>query len=131
MKKTNRLWSNKNFNNKLARLRIISEHCIGMLKGRFPWLRSIRLQLTEEKRSIKNILKLVDATVILHNLLIEIREEERKDWIDEDDFSDVDDADRAPDLDGDDILNQGIPAGADKAERRTRLQHYFEEHYYF
>jgi DDE superfamily endonuclease len=29
------------FNEKLARLRIISEHCIGMLKGHFPWLRSI------------------------------------------------------------------------------------------
>ena len=26
------------FNEKLARLQIISEHCIGILKGRFPWL---------------------------------------------------------------------------------------------
>jgi DDE superfamily endonuclease len=26
------------FNTKLSKLRIISEHCIGMLKGQFPWL---------------------------------------------------------------------------------------------
>jgi DDE superfamily endonuclease len=37
------------FNEKLAKLHIISEHCIGMLKGRFPWLQSIRLKITEEK----------------------------------------------------------------------------------
>jgi hypothetical protein len=29
------------FNEKMAKLRIISEHTIGVLKGRFPWLRSI------------------------------------------------------------------------------------------
>jgi len=29
------------FNTKLAKVRIRSEHCIGILKGRFPWLRSI------------------------------------------------------------------------------------------
>ena len=33
--------NHEKFNEKMARLRIISEHCIGMLKGRFPWLRSI------------------------------------------------------------------------------------------
>lgn len=40
------------FNEKLAAMRIISEHCIGMLKGRFPWLRSIRLTITENKESL-------------------------------------------------------------------------------
>jgi DDE superfamily endonuclease len=37
------------FNEKLAKLQIITEHCIGILKGRFPWLRSIRLKLKENK----------------------------------------------------------------------------------
>ena len=32
--------AHEKFNNKMARLRIISEHCIGLLKGRFPWLTS-------------------------------------------------------------------------------------------
>jgi DDE superfamily endonuclease len=30
--------SHQQFNNKLAKVRIVSEHCIDILKGRFPWL---------------------------------------------------------------------------------------------
>jgi DDE superfamily endonuclease len=118
------------FNEKLARLRIISEHCIGMLKGRFPWLRSIRLKVTEKKSSLKRILKLLEATIIIHNLLIEIGEKDRKEWIEYDEFSDLDDAERAPYEEGD-VLNQAIPENAPKDEQRTRLMFYFEEHHYF
>lgn len=66
----------------------------------------------------------------MHNILIELGEEEREDWIDHDDFSDLDDAERAPYQEGD-ALNQAIPLGAPKDERRTRLMYYFEEHHYF
>ena len=118
------------FNEKLARMRIISEHCIGILKGRFPWLRSIRMIVTDDKQSLKKILRLLEATVILHNMLIEIGEEDRDEWIDRDDFSDLDDAERAPHLPGD-ALFEVIPDGAPNDERRTRLMNYFEEHYYF
>jgi DDE superfamily endonuclease len=123
--------SHEQFNEKLAKLRIISEHCIGLLKGRFPWLRSIRLKITEDKESIKRILELIEATIIVHNLLIEIGEQDKQEWIDHDDFSDIDDAERAPTLSPADVLNQGIAAGAPKDERRKRLQYYFEEHFYF
>ena len=119
------------FNEKLASLRIISEHCIGMLKGRFPWLRSIRLKITKDEISVKAILKLLEATVILHNMLIEIKEQEKAEWIDHEDFSDVDDEDRAPPLAATDVINLSIPAGAPKDERRQRPMHYFEEHIYF
>jgi len=40
------------FNTKLAKLRICSEHCIGILKGRFPWLRSIRMKVTDDPKSM-------------------------------------------------------------------------------
>lgn len=123
--------SYENFNEKLAKLRIISEHSIGILKGRFPWLRSIRLKITEKKQSLRAILNLLEASVILHNMLLDIRDMEKEDWIDRDDFSDIDDADRAPVLSALDVLNQGIPTGAPKDERRRRLMHYFEEHFYF
>ena len=119
------------FNEKLARLRIISEHCIGMLKGRFPWLRSVRMLITEDKESLQKILKLLEATVVLHNILIETGELEKNDWIDHDDFSAIDDANRAPVLSVTDVLEQGIQTGAAKDERRTRLMYYFEEHFYF
>jgi hypothetical protein len=66
----------------------------------------------------------------VHNLLIELGEKDKKDWIDEDDFSSFDDAERAPYEEGD-ALNQGILGSAPKDERRTRLMFYFEEHHYF
>jgi DDE superfamily endonuclease len=117
------------FNTKLSRLRIISEHCIGMLKGRFPWLRQIRLLITEDKRSIVRILCLIDASVILHNMLIDFGEDNIDAWIDYDDFSDMDDAQRAPYEDGDD-LNRSVPAWMPKDTRRTRLLHYFKEFFF-
>ena len=122
--------SHEKFNEKLARMRIISEHCIGMLKGRFPWLRSIRLLITERKASLRQILHVLEATIVLHNMLIELGEEDNEDWINEDDFSAMDDAERAPHL-PDDALNGAIPDGASKDERRSRLTFYFEEHFYF
>lgn len=120
--------SHEAFNEKLAKLRIISEHCIGILKGRFPWLRSIRLKIKEDPKSIKNILDMIDATIIMHNILIELGEEEKREWIDEDDCSLIGDAE--PYQDGD-ALNTAIPQGAAQDERRTRLMHYLEEHHYF
>jgi hypothetical protein len=125
------------FNSKLSSLRIVSEHCIGMLKGRFPWLRSIRMKIKAthgDKRGIKSLkrmLKLLEATVALHNMLIEIKELEKREWIDEDDASNIDNPDRAPTLSPTDIINQGIHGQSPKDERRTRLMHYFEENIYF
>ena len=118
------------FNEKLAQLRVISEHTIGILKGRFPWLRSIRLKIKEDEQTIRNILKMLKATVVLHNMLIEFGEETQEEWILDDDASDIDDAERAPYEEGD-ALNTAIPGGAAKDERRTRLMYYFEEYHYF
>jgi DDE superfamily endonuclease len=115
------------FNTKLSRLLILSEHCIGILKGRFPWLRHIRLIITEDDHSLRKVLQLVDATIILHNMLIEWGEEEEEAWIDFDDFSDLDDAMRAPYEEGDE-LNAGIPDFMAKDTRRRRLLNYFKEH---
>lgn len=67
---------------------------------------------------------------MVHNILLGIGEEGRDDCIDLDDFSNLDDAERAPYEEGE-ALNQAIPAGAPKDERRTRLMYYFEEHHYF
>jgi len=70
-----------------------SEHTIGILKGRFPWLRSIRMKITKNKRSLRRILRLLDATIILHNMLLMFKENmDVRDWIDKDkdDISDCD-----------------------------------------
>ena len=122
--------AHEKFNEKMARLRIISGHCIEQLKGRFPWLRSIRFKITSNKMSLVRILRHLEATIMVHNMLVEIGEEEKEDWMDITDFSDIDDAERAPYEEGD-ALNEGIPIGSAKDLRRTILMHYFEEHHYF
>jgi hypothetical protein len=98
--------NHEQFKEKLSRLRIISEHCIGILKGRFPWLRSIRMEITVDKKSIRKILHLIEATIVLHNMLLDIGDEEREDWIDRDDASALDDESRVPLLSLTDVLNQ-------------------------
>ena len=64
------------FNSINAAPRVKVEHCIGIWKGRFPFLRSIRMRLTEKQSSIKRIHRYIHATVILHNLLIGWGDEE-------------------------------------------------------
>jgi len=117
------------FNHKLSTLRIRSEHCIGILKGRFPWLRGIRMKVNNKASSVRRIVRMIDATIILHNMLIEFGEEENTAWIDEKDFSDLDDGDRAPYEDGDE-LNRPIPGWAPKDERRQQLLRYFKERFF-
>lgn len=58
-----------NFNTLLAKPRVKSEHCIGILKGRFPFLRQIRLKLGN-KHHMKRIIDYVRGAVVLHNFLI-------------------------------------------------------------
>jgi hypothetical protein len=59
------------FNTLMARPRITSEHTIGMLKARFPFLRSIPMVITDKPRSVKLILRNIECCIILHNMLID------------------------------------------------------------
>jgi len=74
------------FNDAIASSRAISEQTNGILKGRFPWLRQIRINITEEKNRLKNILEYIDAIFILHNLLVKRCEVDiPQSWHDHDD----------------------------------------------
>jgi DDE superfamily endonuclease len=66
------------FNTLLAKPRVKSEHCIGILKGRFPFLRSIRLKIAN-KEDMERVIKYVRGTVILHSFLRHDTEEDE--WI--------------------------------------------------
>ena len=113
------------FNTKLAKARIYSEHTIGILKGRFQWLKEIGMLVTEEKKSMVRILKYIDCCIILHNLLVaNVLTGEESQWINQDDASDLDDPMRAPTAL--DRLHTHIMHGSLKDERRSRLKHYFE-----
>ena len=96
-------WNEMQFNKALSKARVISEHTIGILKGRFAWLRSIRKVIKEDPKTLHEILCFIDATVVLHNFLM--MQEGNDDLDDEwDEVVSLADAfDRLPD---DDELNQ-------------------------
>jgi hypothetical protein len=106
---------NELFNKKLAKPRVSSEHTIGILKGRFPFLRSIRMRLTG-KKSFKKILRYVTVCIVLHNFLIEKRED------------DLDEAsDDLSDIDADNELNCPVPDYMDSTTRREQVKNYVLE----
>lgn len=110
------------FNKHLSKVRVISEHTIGLLKGRFQWLRSVRMMITEDPRSMQGILQLLDVSIILHNYLLGFGDREIvESWIDDDDITAVDAPDRLP---PDDELNLPVPDGVSGDFRRAQLLHY-------
>ena len=115
------------FNDALKSPRVISEHTIGILKGRFPWLRGIRHLITDDPNDMKKILNYIMAACILHNLLLNCLIPEE--WIDNDDRSDIDDPDRGY-IDEDDELNMAVPEGAPGDHRRQQLLSYICENHF-
>ena len=108
------------FNSLLARPRVTSEHTIGILKGRFPFLRSIRIRLTSDKKTMQKIQKYVAVTIILHNLLIGWDDDE---WELEDD----DNISTTTDISDSNELNQPIEDGSTSDTRRQQLFAYYLE----
>jgi hypothetical protein len=71
----------KRFNTELAKVRIASEHCIGILKGRFQCLKRNNIQLKSGKKEVKELVDLIGACIVIHNLLINYNEDEiPKEW---------------------------------------------------
>jgi hypothetical protein len=75
------------FNAALASVRVVSEHTIGILKGRFQALRQVRIKLTDSLK-LTEIVRWTISLVIIHNLLVTT-----------DDASDLFDADETSDDD--------------------------------
>ena len=70
----------KYYNTKLAKVRIKSEHCIGLLKAQFQCLQGNRC-LINNKKDLDAILRPNMCTCILHNLLI--KHTVPPDWFDD------------------------------------------------
>lgn len=67
------------FNTEVSRIRVVSEHCIGILKNRFPCLKSLNI-IIDGKESMKEAMDLLESLCVLHNFLIEIKEEIPQSW---------------------------------------------------
>jgi hypothetical protein len=103
------------FNEKINSPRSGVENAIGIWKGRFPWLRNIRMRV-QNKKSMVKIIKYIYATIILHNLCIKTPYQE--DWlVDEDD-----------DAEDEGIMNDGlnyvINPDVDDTQRRASVHNY-------
>ena len=117
------------FNTSLASPRVISEHTMGLWKGRFAWLRKIRMLITNNPDSLKRILMYIDATVVLHNMLIEFGDDSDDGvaWdVEDEELTRLDDAERVPTESG---LSSSIPEWASKGTRREQLKNYICERY--
>ncbi|OWY97096.1 hypothetical protein PHMEG_00032458 [Phytophthora megakarya] len=109
----------KYFNTKLAIARIKSEHCIGPLKMRFPYLREIRAKLSKKRKHMRSLIRYITCTCIMHNLLI--AEPIPKDW-----HSALEELVTGK-LDDDDELNVPLPSDAKGDKRREQLLAYLLE----
>ena len=115
----------RQFNACMSRARVISEHTIGLLKGRFPWLRSIRKVITEDPETLSDILAVIDACIILHNFLVQRGLDDNEEALyEDDDVTVIDEYDRLPE--GDELM-QRVPVGAPGDHRRTQLLFYLKE----
>ena len=74
----NRSVSNRDFNYNLSRIRIRSEHAIGYLKGRFQFLKELRIAIHTEQ-DIVYVAAWINACIILHAFAID-EEELSKDF---------------------------------------------------
>lgn len=109
------------FNTHMGKARIISEHTIGILKGRFPILRSIPMVVKKEKKAMKRILRTIECCFILHNLLIDAGDDDvPPEWADSDD-----DASHIAEAVGEYDFAAPIIDEDQQDERRQRCMEYF------
>ena len=63
------------FNKAMSSPRVITEHTMGIWKGRIPWLHSIRMHITDDHELLENKLCHIDATAVLHTMIIALGNE--------------------------------------------------------
>jgi len=112
------------FNSLLGSCRVTSEHTIGILKGRFQFLRGIPMKVTNKKKSIRRILRVIDCCVILHNFLMDKHDEVPDEWLEE--LNDDDGASEVGAAIGEFDYSNPILV-QDSSERRQRCIDHFKD----
>jgi len=102
------------FNNKLAKIWIKSEHCIGLLKAGFQCLEGF-WRVIQDKQDLDAILRQAMCACIIHNLLI--NHPVLLDWFDE----------TIEELDQDDELHQSVEQSGGDTRRNQVFAYMLEE----
>jgi hypothetical protein len=71
------------FNTALAKVQIVSEHMIGILKARFPSMKQMNIQFREGKKEIKELVNLIGSCAVIHNFCINYNDQIPQEWYDE------------------------------------------------
>ena len=110
------------FNDLLKRHRSRSEHCISVLKGRFPFFKSVEFSLTEDESSMKKHLDCVNVCSVLHNHLLTQNDDGTKVFCENDGC--------ASDVDANDEWNHPISNSQTNHTRRRQLTRHFAENFF-
>ena len=91
-------------------------------------MRKIRMLITDNPKSLKKILMYIDASIVLHNMLIDLGDGVvHPEWSDDADvLTDIDDPTRAPE---ESVLELPVPEGADKGTRREQLKQFLRDRF--
>jgi hypothetical protein len=111
-------------NEKMKKPRVISEHVNGILMNRFRILNKLPF-VVKDKSTMRETIKYIDACIILHNLLVGIRDDVPDEWLHE--IERLSDIDECEPLEDDDELNQPVLENRRADTRRNQLMHYFNE----
>jgi hypothetical protein len=98
------------FNFYITRPRVKFEHANGIWKDRCPWLRSIRMKLTDNKALMEHILRSIHATIVFYNIMMEFCDSDLPDDYNNNMtiITDIDDTNRAPIPEERSILDQPL-----------------------
>jgi len=114
------------FNTEIGRIRVVSEHCIGILKNRFPCLKCLNIQIGDGKESMKEAMGLFESLCILHNILIEFNDEIPETW-----YEDLDSDHYWTEEDCPVVTNCFNNNVVENADRRESVFRAFMENYFY
>ena len=114
---------NEMFNEQMSKPRVISEHVNGILKGRFPILNALP-HVIKGKKSMRDCLKSIDCCIILHNLLVGMKDDIPEGWRDEycDEISDLDAAESYIEE-----IDEAVEKESPRDARQNQFVAYFNE----
>ena len=69
------------FNSIISSPCAISEHTIGIWKARFPFLKKLSNKITNSPASNRDLIKTIEASIILHNFLMEENDKVPDQWL--------------------------------------------------
>jgi len=115
------------FNHKLSQGRIYIEHTIGILKARFPCLKSLSVRI-KGKKSLSFALNIINACGVLHNLLLSETDPIPDEWYE--DIDDILDEDVGAFVPEDIYAAQQVNTNEPNDSKRNSLLQYIIDKFY-